>query len=147
MHVKRVLSAVSAIAMLMSVSALTGCQSIASADNLSENTSVSDNETGEKTVTSDYDKLRVGIDGTKFVVDGKELWINGVNTPWQNWNDFGGNFDPDFWDNHFAELHEAGVNATRIWVNCNGMSIVRLRTDGTVQAIDEQHWTDLDTLF
>ncbi len=24
---------------------------------------------------------RVTIDGTKFMVDGKELWINGVNTP------------------------------------------------------------------
>lgn len=97
--------------------------------------------------SADYEKKRVTVDGTVFKVDGKELWINGVNTPWQNWNDFGGNFDESFWDSHFAELHEAGVNATRIWVNCNGMSIVRLRSDGTVQAVDEQHWTDLDKLF
>lgn len=96
---------------------------------------------------SNYEKKRVIVEGTTFKVDGKELWINGVNTPWQNWNDFGGNFDESFWDSHFAELHEAGVNATRVWVNCNGMSIVRLKSDGTVQAIDEQHWTDLDKLF
>ncbi|MDY3792521.1 MAG: cellulase family glycosylhydrolase [Oscillospiraceae bacterium] len=97
--------------------------------------------------TADYEKKRITVDGTSFKVDGKELWINGVNTPWQNWNDFGGNFDESFWDSHFAELHEAGVNATRVWVNCNGMSIVRLKSDGTVQAVDEQHWTDLDKLF
>lgn len=36
---------------------------------------------------------RVTTDGTKFMVDGKELWINGVNTPWQSWNDFCGNMD------------------------------------------------------
>lgn len=100
-----------------------------------------------ETSSADYDKTRVTIDGTQFKVNGKELWINGVNTPWQNWNDFGGNFDEAFWDTHFAELHENGVNASRIWVNCNGMSIVRLKSDGTVQAVDEEHWTHLDKLF
>lgn len=25
-----------------------------------------------------------------FKVNGNEFWINGVNTPWQNWNDFNG---------------------------------------------------------
>lgn len=39
---------------------------------------------------------KVTAEGTKFMVNGKELWINGVNTPWQNWNDFGGSFDPAF---------------------------------------------------
>ena len=100
-----------------------------------------------ETSSADYDKTRVTIDGTQFKVNGKELWINGVNTPWQNWNDFGGNFEESFWDSHFAELHENGVNASRIWVNCNGMSIVRLKSDGTVQAVDEEHWTHLDKLF
>ncbi|MCM1578937.1 MAG: cellulase family glycosylhydrolase [Ruminococcus sp.] len=95
----------------------------------------------------EYDSMRVKVDGTKFTVDGKEWWINGVNTPWQNWNDFGGNFEPDFWDSHFEMLHNEGVNASRIWINCAGMSIVRLKSDGTVHTIDEQHWKDLDTLF
>ncbi len=110
-------------------------------------TSDADNTAAASSENEDYEKYKVSVEGTKFVVDGKELWINGVNTPWDNWNDFGGNFDAQFWDEHFAQLHESGVNATRVWVNCAGMSIVRLRSDGTVQAVDEQHWTDLDTLF
>jgi len=116
------------------------------ADNSENTDSVQEEATGESEAEI-YEKKRVTVDGTAFKVDGKELWINGVNTPWQNWNDFGGNFDESFWDNHFAELHDAGVNASRIWVNCNGMSIVRLKSDGTVQAVDEDHWTDLDKLF
>lgn len=129
------------VSLLLSMTACGG-------DNSSSEETQTEAGAPEATVSAvDYEKKRVTIDGTSFKVDGKELWINGVNTPWQNWNDFGGNFDESFWDSHFAELHEAGVNATRIWVNCNGMSIVRLKSDGTVQAVDEQHWTDLDKLF
>ena len=55
---------------------------------------------------SDGPSARVTVDGTKFMVDGKELWINGVNTPWQKWNDFGGDMDEAFWDKTFAQLAE-----------------------------------------
>lgn len=136
----RIMNIILSLSMLLSMTACGG------EDNTSEG-SESKAADGNSQSASDYEKKRVTVDGTSFKVDGKELWINGVNTPWQNWNDFGGNFDESFWDSHFAELHEAGVNATRIWVNCNGMSIVRLKSDGTVQTIDEQHWTDLDKLF
>ncbi len=131
--------------MLLSASlvlSMTAC----GADNTESTDSVQEAAAGESEADI-YEKKHVIVDGTAFKVDGKELWINGVNTPWQNWNDFGGNFDESFWDSHFAELHDAGVNASRIWVNCNGMSIVRLKSDGTVQAVDEDHWTDLDKLF
>lgn len=131
--------------MLLSASlvlSMTAC----GADNTESTDSVQEAAAGESEADI-YEKKHVTVDGTAFKVDGKELWINGVNTPWQNWNDFGGNFDESFWDSHFAELHDAGVNASRIWVNCNGMSIVRLKSDGTVQAVDEDHWTDLDKLF
>lgn len=133
------------LSMLLSASlvlSMTAC----GADNAESTDSVQEEAAGESEADI-YEKKHVTVDGTAFKIDGKELWINGVNTPWQNWNDFGGNFDESFWDNHFAELHEAGVNASRIWVNCNGMSIVRLKSDGTVQAVDEDHWTDLDKLF
>ena len=90
---------------------------------------------------------KVTVEGTKFMVDGKELIINGVNTPWENWNDFGGSFDPAFWDSHFADLHEIGVNSVRVWINCQGMSVVKLKTDGTVNGINENHWDYVDQLF
>ncbi|MBQ8978658.1 MAG: cellulase family glycosylhydrolase [Oscillospiraceae bacterium] len=104
-------------------------------------------ETAASSAAPDYDKNVVRVDGTKLTVDGRELWINGVNTPWDKWNDFGGSFNEQFWDEHFARLHEEGVNASRVWVNCNGMNIVKLDADGNVTSVNEKHWTDLDKLF
>ena len=77
----------------------------------------------------------------------KKLWINGTNTPWQHWNDFTEGMDEEFWDTEFARLVADGVNCTRIWLNCNGESIVRLTDDGKVRNINETHWEALDKLF
>ncbi len=90
---------------------------------------------------------RVEVKDMKFVVDGKELWINGANTPWQNWNDFNGNMDEEFWDTELKRLAEDGMNCTRIWINCNGESIVKLDKNGEITEINEEHWNDLDKLF
>lgn len=90
---------------------------------------------------------RITIEGTKFMVNGKELWLNGVNTPWHKWNDFQQNFDEEWWDNHFKELHEAGVNASRVWINCNGGSAVKLNTELEVRSLPKAHWEAVDKLF
>ncbi len=96
---------------------------------------------GEKT------SAHVTVDGTKFMVGDKELWINGVNTPWHYWNDFSGSMNYDFWDKTFEQLAADGVNCTRIWVNCNGENIVRLKSTGEIKNINEEHWNNLDSLF
>ncbi len=93
------------------------------------------------------DSRRVYVQGTSFYVGGKEIWFNGANTPWQNWNDFGGSFEEDFWDEHFRLLEEAGVNATRIWINCNGLVGVIINEDGSFGYVTDKHWEDLDRLF
>ena len=90
---------------------------------------------------------RVSIAGTDFVVNGRTLWINGVNTPWQKWNDFTGNMDEEFWDNEFARLAGDNINCTRIWLNCNGEDIIRLDNEGNITGINEKHWDNLDRLF
>lgn len=90
---------------------------------------------------------KVTVEGTKFMVDGKELYINGVNTPWEKWNEFGSNFDPTFWEQHFADLHDIGVNAVRVWLNCDSMISIKLKEDGTVREVIEKHWQDVDKLF
>ena len=36
---------------------------------------------------------RIQVSGAEFQVNGKRIWISGTNTPWENWNDFGGKFD------------------------------------------------------
>lgn len=107
-------------------------------------------ETGETSAetVAEAASPKVTVEGTKFMVDGKELIINGVNTPWENWNDFGGtSFDPTFWDSHFADLHDIGVNAVRVWVNCDSMVAIKLKPSGEVREVTEQHWTDVDKLF
>lgn len=97
---------------------------------------------------ADNSAAKVTVEGTKFMVDGKELYINGVNTPWQNWNDFGGtSFDPSFWSSHFADLHGIGVNAVRVWVNCDSMVAIKLKPSGEVREVTEKFWQDVDSLF
>ncbi len=90
---------------------------------------------------------KVTIEGTKFMVNGSELWINGVNTPWQSWNDFCGNMDVAAWENTFALLQKDNINCTRIWINCNGTGVVDVTSAGMVDEVNEAHWTDLDKLF
>ena len=60
---------------------------------------------------SDNGLKRVYVEGDKFKVDGKDLWINGTNTPWHKWNDFGGDFDSNWWNSHFALLSSHGLIA------------------------------------
>ena len=90
---------------------------------------------------------RVTVDGTKFFVNGRELWLSGVNTPWHKWNDFNGSMDEQFWDAEFARLRADHINCTRIWVNCTGETIVDLNDEGDVISVNEAHWSDLDKLF
>ncbi|MBR1862873.1 MAG: cellulase (glycosyl hydrolase family 5) [Ruminococcus sp.] len=90
---------------------------------------------------------KVTVEGDKFMAGGKEIWFNGVNTPWDKWNDFGGGFNFEFWQDHFAKLHDAGVNASRIWICCNGDVGMEISPDGTFTGATTAHWEDLDDLF
>lgn len=127
---KRGISLILAVAMAISVSA---CGS-KNAD--------SSSQTEEDKVSA-----RVTIDGTKFMVGGKELWLNGANTPWHDWNEFVGNMDEDYWEKTFTQMEKDNVNCLRIWMNCNGESIVRLKSTGEIKNINDKHWEDLDKLF
>lgn len=104
-------------------------------------------ESGSVPRTGEASGSRIYVDGTSFMLDGNEIWFNAANTPWQHWNDFGGDFDEEFWDEHFGQLEDAGVNATRIWINCNGLVGVNVNEDGSFGSVSEKHWEDLDRLF
>lgn len=116
-------------------------------DNLSSSDAVSDGDYYNKPFTNPETDAKVIVEGTDFTVNGKKIWFNSVNTPWDKWNDFGGGFNEVFWDNHFAELKKAGVNATRIWINCNGLVGVLINEDGSFGSVTDKHWQDLDKLF
>jgi hypothetical protein len=90
---------------------------------------------------------RITISGGQFMAGGARIWINGANTPWDNWNDFGGSYDAAFWDSHFLALHNAGINATRVWILCDGLVGVNISSGGVVSGATAQHWSNLDSLF
>jgi hypothetical protein len=82
------------------------------------------------------------------MLEGKRIWINGTNTPWNKWNDFGGNYDDSWWDKHFAELRNSGINAARVWINCNnGNGAILIDDNGMVSGVSDKHWDDLDKFF
>ena len=93
-------------------------------------------------------KDRITIENNQFIVNGRRIWFNGVNTPWNKWNDFGGGYSNEWWDNHFATLRKAGVNATRVWINCNNeQNAVDIDDDGMVRGVSQKHWDDLALFF
>jgi hypothetical protein len=91
---------------------------------------------------------RITVSGSQFMVEGKKIWINGANTPWNKWNDFGGAYNDSWWNNQFSELHKAGINAVRVWINCNNDNgAIIIGNDGTVSGASDKHWNDLDKFF
>jgi len=90
---------------------------------------------------------RITIDGNTFKVYDKEIFMNGVNTPWDSWNDFGGNYDHSFWDTEFQKIRQTGGNASRIWITCNGDVGINISETGFVFSATDEHWEDLDDMF
>ncbi|MCL1806713.1 MAG: cellulase family glycosylhydrolase [Oscillospiraceae bacterium] len=116
----------------------------------SENTETPTPEKPSPLSQTEREQRRISITDGKFTVDGgsKPIWINGANTPWNKWNDFGGGYNDGWWDNHLAALRENGVNAIRVWINCNNdQNAVLIGEDGVVSGVSEKHWADLDLFF
>lgn len=91
---------------------------------------------------------RISIGDNEFKVAGKKIWINGTNTPWNKWNDFGGGYDDSWWNSHFNALHDAGVNAVRVWINCNNDNeAIFIDGNGIISGASDTHWSDLDMFF
>lgn len=90
---------------------------------------------------------RVQIKGNGFVVNQKEIWMNGVNTPWKDWDEFGKCFDEEYWDKHYNELREAGINSSRVWITCSGDVGIDIDENGFVKGATKKHWQDVQKLF
>jgi hypothetical protein len=90
---------------------------------------------------------RIQVAGTQFTVGTNRIWINGANTPWHVWNEFGGDFDSAWWDRHLQILHENGINATRVWISCNGETGIDIDPSGHVRGCTPQFWSNLDSLL
>lgn len=91
---------------------------------------------------------RIYIEDNSFKMNGQPIYLNGANTPWHKWNDFGDQFDAAWWDNHFTALNEAGINSTRVWFSCDSNHKgLMMGDDGRLEGPTEQFWTDLDSLM
>ncbi len=90
---------------------------------------------------------RISINGTEFRACGQRIWMCGANTPWDNWNDFGGNYDPDFWNTHYAQFNAYGLNSSRVWITCSGEVGINIDTAGYVSGATAAHWANLDDFF
>jgi hypothetical protein len=91
---------------------------------------------------------RIYVEGKKFMVDGKPIWINGTNTPWDKWNDFGSpHFNESFWQKEFEKLNQYGVNSTRVWISCDARGFIQITENGYVTGPTEKFWQDLDKLM
>jgi endo-1,4-beta-mannosidase len=89
----------------------------------------------------------IKVKGNQLFTDsGQRIWMNGVNTPWNKWNDFGGNFDRNWWDDHFKTLHNSGINCSRIWFSCDGNGSVLTDSTG-VTGLSPSFFRDCDSLF
>jgi hypothetical protein len=90
---------------------------------------------------------RIVVADGQFLAGGQRLWINGANTPWHAWDDFGGRFDPVWWDSEFQSLHDHGINATRVWISCTGEVGLTIDDSGHVSGATKAYWDDLDSLM
>ncbi len=90
---------------------------------------------------------RISVSGTEFRSNGSRIWINGANTPWIAWNDFGGSFNYTNWGNEFQRMANADVNATRVWISCNGDGHININSGGYVSGPTQAFWDDVDDLF
>lgn len=88
----------------------------------------------------------ISIKGNEFYAGNKRIWLNGVNTPWNKWNDFGGNFDYNWWNNHFQTLKNNGINCSRVWISCDGNGAIKTDSTG-VTGLSPTFFKDCDSLF
>src|SRR5512146_2741974 len=89
----------------------------------------------------------VSISGNQFTVNGKQIWFNGINVPWHNWADFGGNFVQSWWTSEFQRYVDNKINLARVWIHCNGMNSPTTSSSGSVTGASAQFWANMDTLI
>ena len=93
-------------------------------------------------------RITVNDTAKHFEVDGKRIWLSGTNTPSDNWNDFGGDFDYNWWKTEFQKLSVYNINSTRVWITCDGQNpSIQIDTSGYISGVSDAFWEDVDSLM
>lgn len=90
---------------------------------------------------------RIYCQGTELMADGSRIYLNGANTPWNSWNEFGGTYDSAWWSAEFARMKAKGINSTRIWFSCDGTVQPTIDGSGVVTSVTAQFWSNVDDLM
>ncbi len=93
------------------------------------------------------------VTGNKFTVEGNEIYLNGVNAPWQWQSDcdinfMRHNFDKNFWETELQKYVDSKVNVVRVWLHGSGNYSPALNGSGYVTAygVNDLFWQNMDTL-
>ncbi len=89
----------------------------------------------------------VSISGNKFYVGQNEIWFNGINTPWDLFDDFGrSDFDTTWWAEEFALYKENNINLARVWIHGSGEVSPDIDSTGYVSGASDLFWEHMDYL-
>lgn len=90
---------------------------------------------------------------SKILFHGQDVYINGINLPWNNFgwdfgehDEWGVGFDEQWFDDNFRTLADNGVNCVRIWVHCDGRGNPEFNDNGFITGLDNnqiQHMTTM----
>ncbi|MEM9339708.1 MAG: cellulase family glycosylhydrolase [Bacteroidota bacterium] len=96
---------------------------------------------------------RVTVDGSQFKKESQTLFLSGINSPWQNDDqfriDFLGtdHFDLAYWQNEFDNMAANNVNTVRIWVHGRGNHTPAYDPNGFVLSPTTQFYDHMDAVI
>lgn len=92
--------------------------------------------------------------GNRIVFNGKPVFLNGVNVPWNAFGtDVGSHptwgvlYNPAFFDSLFSAVAKAGGNSVRWWVHCDGRSTPEFDDQGMVTGLDSGFIPHFDAIL
>jgi len=98
-------------------------------------------------IVFNIDAQRIEVKNNKFVVEDQQILLNGANTPWIVWDDFGGGYNSNDWDTAFQKLKDARVNCTRVWISCSGDVGININNSGYISGVTVAFRDDIDSLM
>lgn len=96
---------------------------------------------------------KITIKNNKFQVNGKEIFLNGLNSPWQNDPYFRIDFidtdyfDIQFWKDEFAKMEQNKVNTVRIWIHSIGNHTPQYDNNGFALQPSTRFYQHLDAVI
>ncbi len=94
-----------------------------------------------------FSQQRITIQGNRFMHNNAPFFLIGANTPWDKWNDFGGEYNPEFWENEFARMQNMGINSSRIWISCDAAGQPYVDSLGITHPASQQFWDNMDDMM